>query len=75
MGMRTIVIDTGDEREKLAKDLGAEHFIDFKKEDDPVKKAVEITEGGAHGVFVTAVQTYPAALGYLGTRGGGKLMW
>lgn len=52
MGIRPVVVDTGDERKKLALSLGAEHFIDFK-DGDPVKKAVELTEGGAHGVFVT----------------------
>lgn len=74
MGMRAIVVDTGDEREKLAKHHGAEHFVDFQKE-DTVKKVLEITGGGAHAVFVTAVQAYPTALGYLGIRGGGKVMW
>jgi alcohol dehydrogenase, propanol-preferring len=52
MGFRPIVVDTGDERRKLAIHLGAEHFIDFKEE-DPVKKVLEITEGGAHAVIVT----------------------
>jgi len=53
MGIRPIVVDTGDERRELAKKHGAEHFVDFKEEADPVKKVVELTEGGAHGVFVT----------------------
>lgn len=74
MGMRPIVVDTGNERRELAKKLGAEHFIDFKEESDPVKKVVELTDGGAHGVFVTAVQSYPIALGYLGMRAGGMMM-
>ncbi|KEF60890.1 alcohol dehydrogenase [Exophiala aquamarina CBS 119918] len=74
MGMRPIVVDTGDERRELAKKHGAEHFVDFKEESDPVKKVVELTEGGAHGVFVTAVQSYPIALGYLGHRAQGKVM-
>jgi alcohol dehydrogenase, propanol-preferring len=74
MGVRPIVVDTGDEREKLTKHHGAEHFIDFQKE-DTVKKVLEITGGGAHAVFVTAVQSYPTALGYLGIRGGAKVMW
>lgn len=52
MGIRPIVVDTGDERRKLAMSLGAEHFFDFK-EGDPVKQVLEVTEGGAHGVFVT----------------------
>lgn len=73
MGIRPIVVDTGDEREKLALHLGAEHFIDFKG-DDPVKKVLEITGGGAHGVIVTAAQSYPIALDYLGNRGGGQVM-
>lgn len=75
MGLRSIVVDTGDEREKLAKHHGAEHFLDFQKEEDTVKKALEITGGGAHAVFVTAVQAYPTAPGYLGHRAGAKVMW
>ncbi len=55
MGIRPIVVDTGDERRKLALHLGAEHFVDFK-EDDPVKKVLELTGGGAHGVIVTGKQ-------------------
>jgi propanol-preferring alcohol dehydrogenase len=74
MGMRVIVVDTGEEREKLAKKHGAEAFFDFTK-GDPVKQVQELTQGGAHGVFVTAVQSYPIALGYLGIRGGAKVMW
>lgn len=75
MGIRSIVVDTGDEREKLSKHHGAEAFVDFQKESDTVKKVLEITGGGAHGVFVTAVQAYPTALGYLGHRAGAKVMW
>lgn len=52
MGIRPVVVDTGDERRKLALSLGAEHFVDFK-EGDPVPKVLELTEGGAHAVFVT----------------------
>ena len=58
MGLRPIVVDTGDERRKLALGLGAEHFIDFKEEGDPVKKVLEITGGGAHGVFVTGMDRF-----------------
>jgi len=53
MGLRAIVVDTGNERRELAKKMGAEHFIDFMEEKDPVTKVVELTEGGAHAVFVT----------------------
>jgi alcohol dehydrogenase, propanol-preferring len=75
MGLRPIVVDTGDERDKLTKEYGAEAFVDFQKEEDTVKKVIEITDGGAHGVFVTAVQAYPTSLGYLGSRAGAKVMW
>lgn len=52
MGLRPIVVDTNEERKKLALSLGAEHFIDFQ-ETDPVKEVLNLTEGGAHAVFVT----------------------
>lgn len=52
MGIRTIVVDTGDERRQLAVEYGAEYFVDFK-EDNPAAKVLEITGGGAHACFVT----------------------
>lgn len=73
MGLRPIVVDTGADRAKLCKELGAEHFVDFK-EGDPVKKVIELTDGGAHGVFVTAVQAYPTAQQYMGSRQGAQMM-
>lgn len=73
MGYRPIVVDTGDARAKLAKKHGAEHFVDFK-EGDPIEKVLELTGGGAHAVFVTAVQAYPIAPKYLGGRVGGTVM-
>lgn len=76
MGMRAIVIDTGDERRKMCEKYGAEAFVDFKEVADPCAEVVKLTDGiGAHGVFVTAVQSYPTALGYLGGRIGGVVMW
>jgi alcohol dehydrogenase, propanol-preferring len=75
MGLRPIVVDTGAERKKLATELGAEHFVDFKESKDAVAEVVQLTDGqGGHAVFVTAVQSYPQALGYLGTRAGGQVM-
>ena len=75
MGLRPIVVDTGAEKEKLALDMGAEAFVDFKKESDAAAKVVEHCDGvGAHGVFVTAPPSYTAALGYLGMRAGAKIM-
>ncbi|KAK3054243.1 hypothetical protein LTR09_004511 [Extremus antarcticus] len=52
MGMRPIVIDSGEEKAALAKRCGAEAFIDFKKESDVAAKVVETADGvGAHGVM------------------------
>lgn len=73
MGLRPIVVDTGDNRAEMTKKYGAEHFVDFKK-GDPVQEVLKITGGGAHGVFVTAVQAYPIALKYLGAQAGGQVM-
>ncbi|KUI57498.1 Alcohol dehydrogenase 1 [Cytospora mali] len=70
MGMRPVVVDTGAQRKALAESLGAEAFVDFKEIENPVDKVVEITDGGAHAVFVTAIQAYPTCLDYMGTRPG-----
>ncbi|KAJ9611631.1 hypothetical protein H2200_004815 [Cladophialophora chaetospira] len=74
MGIRPLVVDTGTARRTLALGLGAECFVDFLTERDPVKRVLEITDGGAHGVFVSAVQSYPVSLDYLGSRPGGVVM-
>lgn len=59
MGMRAIVVDTGEQKEALAKKIGAEAFIDFRKEKDVPAKVREVADNlGAHGVLVTAWQTY-----------------
>lgn len=55
MGIRPVVVDTGDSRLSLSLSLGAEYFVDFLTEADPVKKVLEITNGGAHGVFVSGM--------------------
>lgn len=73
MGIRPIVVDTGDERAKMTKEYGAEEFVDFKK-GDPVEEVLKMTGGGAHAVFVTAVQAYPLSPKYLGARAGGVVM-
>ncbi|KAL3441637.1 glycosyl hydrolase family 76-domain-containing protein [Aspergillus insuetus] len=75
MGMRPIVVDTGDDKRALALKMGAEAFIDFKKEADTAAAVIKITDGiGGHGVFVTAQAAYPTALAYLGQRVGGAVM-
>jgi propanol-preferring alcohol dehydrogenase len=53
MGLRVVVVDTGSERRELCKKYGAEHFVDFKEVEDPVAAVVKLTDGGAHGVYVT----------------------
>ena len=59
MGMRPIVIDTGDAKKALCKKLGAEEFVDFKEHADAAARVKELTDGiGAHGVLVTAYQAY-----------------
>mgnify|MGYP002718587702 FL=1 len=75
MGMRPIVVDTGESKQKLALDMGAEAFVDFKEVADPTKAVIEIADGvGAHGVFVTAPAAYKTAVSFIGDRVGGIVM-
>lgn len=76
MGLRPIVIDTGDDKKKLAKSLGAEHFVDFKKVEDVAAEIIKITDGvGAHGVFVTAPQSYPVGIELFGFKSWRQGTW
>jgi len=54
MGMRVIAIDGGDEKKNLCLKLGAEHFIDYKTNENVPAEVLKITIYGAHGVIVTA---------------------
>ncbi|KAI5369353.1 Putative alcohol dehydrogenase, zinc-type, GroES-like superfamily, NAD(P)-binding domain superfamily [Septoria linicola] len=75
MGMRPIVIDSGDAKKSLSKELGAEEFVDFKEHSDVAARVKEVADGiGAHGVLVTAYQAYKDAFSFLGDRIGGKIM-
>jgi D-arabinose 1-dehydrogenase-like Zn-dependent alcohol dehydrogenase len=76
LGLRAVAIDTGADKQKLCLETrGAEHFIDFKKLDNVAEETVRLCNGiGTHEVFVTAVQTYPSSLSYLGSRIGWKVM-
>jgi len=76
MGLRAVAIDTGEAKKKLCVDTaGAEQFIDFKQVDSVADEVIRICDGiGAHGVFVTAVQSYPSSISYLGGRVGGKVL-
>ncbi|APT92870.1 alcohol dehydrogenase [Corynebacterium phocae] len=56
MGMRVIAVDIADDKLELAKKHGAEYTINAK-EKDPAEAVVEYTNGGSHGVLVTAVHS------------------
>lgn len=73
MGIRVIAIDTGSEKEQLVKKLGAEKWIDFKKEKDIVKAVQSaVPDGlGPHAAVVAAAgaAAYEQALEYLRPHG------
>ncbi|KAI4722358.1 alcohol dehydrogenase [Aureobasidium sp. EXF-10727] len=74
MGMRIIAVDGGDEKGKLCKQLGAEHYIDFRTSKDVAAEVMKITTFGAHGVIVFAAtrEAYGAAPNFL--RPGGTVV-
>lgn len=75
LGMRPIVIDSGEAKRKLSYELGAEAFVDFKEHEDVAAKVKEVADGiGAHGVLITAYQAYKDAFGYIGDRIGSKIV-
>lgn len=52
MGMRAIVIDSGEKKRELANEMGAEAFVDFTEHADVAAKVKEVAVGiGAHGEF------------------------
>ena len=73
-GFRTIVVDVGDSKRDLSLEMGADDFVDIGKVADPVAEVSRLTNGGAHGVFVTAPPAYKNALDYIGSRVGGVVM-
>lgn len=63
MGMRPIVVNSGAAKKKLALRLGAEAFIDFGEVEEVSAHVKETADGiGAHGVMVTAWQSYKGIL-------------
>ncbi|KAL4898580.1 chaperonin 10-like protein [Aspergillus ambiguus] len=75
MGMRPIVVDTGASKRKLALEMGAEAFVDFKEVADAAAAVIATADGvGAHGVFVTAPAAYRSALSLVGSRVGAVVM-
>lgn len=73
MGLNVAAIDVSDDKLELAKKYGAEVVANAKTlgEEGTIKKIVEETNGGTHGVLVTAVHpiAFKQALGVV-RRGG-----
>ncbi|EJD02297.1 mannitol-1-phosphate dehydrogenase [Fomitiporia mediterranea MF3/22] len=72
MGLRVIAIDTGEDKEKLVKKLGAESWIDFKQSKDLVADVKAASGGlGPHASIVVAshVSAYTQAVDYLRPTG------
>lgn len=60
MGYRVLAIDTGEEKAKLCESFGVEWFLDFNNSgDDMVATIKKLTDGGPHGVIVTAAAEKP----------------
>ncbi|KAK5733259.1 hypothetical protein LTR17_009867 [Elasticomyces elasticus] len=75
MGMRAIAVDSGSAKKDLCLKMGAEEFVDFKEHSDVAARIKEIADGvGAHGVLVTAYQSYKDSINFIGDRIGGKIM-
>lgn len=74
MGMRIIAVDGGDDKGKLCKQLGAEHYIDFLSCKDVAAEVMKLTTFGAHGVIVFAAtkEAYGSAPNFL--RPGGTVV-
>ncbi|GAW96505.1 MULTISPECIES: alcohol dehydrogenase AdhP [Colwellia] len=70
MGLNVIAVDTGTDKLKLAKELGASLCLDFKS-DDVVARVLEET-GGVHASICTAVSKSAFEQSYKVIRRGGK---
>ncbi|KAI9667184.1 MAG: hypothetical protein M1831_001361 [Alyxoria varia] len=54
IGARVLGIDSGDNKQERVLAAGAEQYLDFRAVADPIATAQQLTDGGAHGVVVTA---------------------
>ncbi|MBW0595062.1 alcohol dehydrogenase [Mycoplasma anatis] len=72
MGYRPIGIDLSDEKCELALKSGAEYAFNSRKDQDWIKKLIEVTGGGAHAVINTSVATQAAEQGMEILRRGGR---
>lgn len=73
MGLDIIAIDGGEEKEKMTKELGAQHFVDFMKSKNLVNDVKAATRDGMgpHAVILVAVNEKPfqQAAEYVRPRG------
>jgi propanol-preferring alcohol dehydrogenase len=70
MGLHVVAIDVGDDKLQLATALGADVTVNATSP-DAVERVTRCTDGGAHGVLVTAVSVpaFSQALGMVRRRG------
>lgn len=72
MGNRVVAIDVAEDKLALARELGADATVDAR-DNDAVEKVRAITNGGAHGVHVTAVSRAAFAQALAMTRRHGTM--
>ena len=68
-----VAVDINDDKLALAKEVGADYVINGKKE-DPVKKILELSNGGAHISVVTAVSKVAFNQAIDSARAAGKVV-
>ena len=70
LNMKVIAVDINDDKLNLAKEVGADYIINSLNE-DPTKKIIELTNGGAHGAVVSAVAKVAFDQAVYSVRAGG----
>lgn len=54
MGLKVVAVDVSDDKLDLARRCGADAVVNASAEGDTAKAVIDATDGGAHGVLVTA---------------------
>ncbi|MCF6438218.1 alcohol dehydrogenase AdhP [Pseudoalteromonas luteoviolacea] len=70
MGLNVIAVDTGDNKLALAKELGADHYIDYQKTDPATH--IQSNYGGVQAVICTAASKSAFDSAYQSVKRGGK---
>ena len=73
LNMKVIAVDINDDKLNLAKEVGADYIINSLNE-DPTKKIMELTNGGAHGAVVSAVAKVAFDQAVYSVRAGGRVV-